>query len=154
VEIACQLGFCYLWIDSLSIIQESRLDWEQESAVMDATYENAVIIIGAAASANYETGILNPRAYKTETFRKYGFLSLYPNAPPSGGLQPSTFRGDERLADVLYALPLAQQGWIFQERLLSQCVLHYAHRQIYFQCRTAHLSADRVPPWDFFALES
>jgi hypothetical protein len=64
-KITRQLGFRYLWIDSLCIIQDSPQDWEQESAVMENTYNNAVITIAVAAGSNCDAGILNPWVYET-----------------------------------------------------------------------------------------
>jgi hypothetical protein len=40
---ACtQLGFEYIWIDSLCILQDSREDWEAQSAVMGDVYKFAI----------------------------------------------------------------------------------------------------------------
>ena len=42
-----KLGIQYLWIDSLCIIQDSKDDWEIESAKMGAVYRNAYVTIVA-----------------------------------------------------------------------------------------------------------
>lgn len=49
------LGYCYIWVDSLCIIQDDRVDWEREAAKMGSVYENALLTIAAtdARDANY-----------------------------------------------------------------------------------------------------
>ncbi|OCL08291.1 hypothetical protein AOQ84DRAFT_376927 [Glonium stellatum] len=41
------LGFQYLWIDSMCIIQDSDKDWEVESLWMQGTYEDAMLALSA-----------------------------------------------------------------------------------------------------------
>src|SRR5579862_1068655 len=43
-----RLGFSYIWIDSLCIIQDSKEDWERESLAMTDVYRNAQCTIAAA----------------------------------------------------------------------------------------------------------
>jgi hypothetical protein len=42
-----KLGIQYLWIDSICIIQDSKGDWETESAKMGSVYRNAYVTIVA-----------------------------------------------------------------------------------------------------------
>jgi hypothetical protein len=46
VQITRLLGIRALWIDSLCIIQDSKTDWERESACMDDVYANSVCNLG------------------------------------------------------------------------------------------------------------
>lgn len=46
------LGFCYLWIDSMCIIQDSAEDWGVESLRMQDVYGNAVLTLSALGSAS------------------------------------------------------------------------------------------------------
>lgn len=41
IQITRQLGFKYIWIDSLCILQDSRADWLVESSAMREIYRNA-----------------------------------------------------------------------------------------------------------------
>ncbi|OAG13928.1 HET-domain-containing protein, partial [Alternaria alternata] len=45
IQITRHLGFRYLWIDSLCIIQDSKHDWTAEANLMSAVYNNAVCTI-------------------------------------------------------------------------------------------------------------
>jgi hypothetical protein len=43
VRVTHLLGFKYLWIDSLCIVQDSNEDWEVESSQMQDVYEHAPV---------------------------------------------------------------------------------------------------------------
>ncbi|PVH80460.1 HET-domain-containing protein [Cadophora sp. DSE1049] len=53
-----KLGYRYLWIDSLCIIQDSREDWEIESGNMGNIYTNADLTLAAAAAKDSDGGML------------------------------------------------------------------------------------------------
>lgn len=46
------LGIGYIWIDCLCILQDSKADWEHESARMADVYSNAYITIAASQSTH------------------------------------------------------------------------------------------------------
>lgn len=58
VIITRRLGFRYLWIDSLCIVQDSKSDWETESQKMGRIYTNAALTLAAAAATSSEGGML------------------------------------------------------------------------------------------------
>jgi Heterokaryon incompatibility protein (HET) len=55
------LGLRYLWMDSLCIIQDDRLDWEIESSQMADIYSNCTLCISATSSADSNGGCLFDR---------------------------------------------------------------------------------------------
>jgi Heterokaryon incompatibility protein (HET) len=57
VVITRKLGYRYLWIDCLCIIQDSIEDWQTESVKMAEIYSNAVLNISADASSDPYQGI-------------------------------------------------------------------------------------------------
>jgi hypothetical protein len=52
-----RLGFQYLWIDALCIIQNSSADWMVESARMYDVYFNCDLMLSADASPDSRTGM-------------------------------------------------------------------------------------------------
>jgi hypothetical protein len=62
VTICRKLGFDYLWIDSLCIVQDDKDDWEREAARMVLVYENAFLVIRAMWSKDGDAGILSERS--------------------------------------------------------------------------------------------
>lgn len=55
-----RLGFKYLWIDSLCIIQDDEADWQRESAQMASIYAKAALTIAASASQDSQGGCYRP----------------------------------------------------------------------------------------------
>jgi hypothetical protein len=54
-----QLGYRYLWIDSLCILQNDHEDWVAESANMRDYYKHAIITISADSALGDYVGLLN-----------------------------------------------------------------------------------------------
>ncbi|KAI0169800.1 HET-domain-containing protein [Hypoxylon sp. FL1284] len=50
IRVTQRLGVKYIWIDALCIVQDSRSDWEEQSARMCAIYEQAYLTVAAASS--------------------------------------------------------------------------------------------------------
>ncbi|ORY60766.1 heterokaryon incompatibility protein-domain-containing protein [Pseudomassariella vexata] len=50
IEVVRQLGFQYLWIDSLCIVQDNPLDWDEESRRMGDIFESSTCTIAAVDS--------------------------------------------------------------------------------------------------------
>jgi hypothetical protein len=52
IEVTRQLGFQYLWIDSLCIIQDDAEDWRRESRIMGDIFSGASVTIAAVDSVD------------------------------------------------------------------------------------------------------
>jgi hypothetical protein len=123
VLITRELGFQYLWVDALCILQGDSPaaveDWERESATMESIYGRAVITIVAAWSPDCNGGILLPAARHNEH-----------NEHPSAGGRDREFSRN----------PLNTRGWALQEWLLSSRLATFASRTISFHCSESLLS--------------
>lgn len=109
IEITKRLGYRYLWIDSLCIVQDSPEDWKTESLTMTTVYRNSTLTISALWGSDSHTGcfvkrspfaIFPCRIVKTS---RYEFFAL-----PSGQLNSSSDSCG----------PLLKRAWVLQERLL------------------------------------
>ncbi|KAF2501505.1 HET-domain-containing protein, partial [Lophium mytilinum] len=58
IQVTAFLGYRFLWIDSICIIQEDQEDWERQSAKMGSIYQNSLLTIAAAAASGHEKGML------------------------------------------------------------------------------------------------
>ena len=56
IAIARRLAIGLLWIDSLCIIQDSPLDWEEQAAKMGSVYANATLVIAAESALDGSGG--------------------------------------------------------------------------------------------------
>lgn len=65
VEVARNMGYRYLWIDALCILQGSRedavavADWRHEAARMHWIYGNASMCVVAAGASNSDQGLMH-----------------------------------------------------------------------------------------------
>jgi len=65
-----KLGYQYLWIDSLCIIQDSQGDWETESAKMGDIYMKASLTLAAAAAKSSDGGMFET-GYEKKDFKDF-----------------------------------------------------------------------------------
>jgi hypothetical protein len=59
IKVTRRMGYRYLWIDSLYILQDSYEDWEMESALMQEYYQNAMLTIAIDDSPGDHCDFLN-----------------------------------------------------------------------------------------------
>lgn len=88
VSVTRRLGFRYLWIDSLCIIQDSEEDWKRESAKMGDVYRNSTSCIAALAARNSEGGcfsLRDPTRYFTCKLGRSGNYELFVTSQPDSG---------------------------------------------------------------------
>jgi hypothetical protein len=65
IRLTRRLGFVYIWIDSLCIIQDSAEDWNHEARLMGKIYTNATCNIAASDAPDSSHGCLYPRNPRT-----------------------------------------------------------------------------------------
>ncbi|KAJ4249838.1 hypothetical protein NW762_012181 [Fusarium torreyae] len=128
IHIARTLGFKYIWIDSLCIIQDDAEDWKHESVRMGSVYGRSGLNIAATSASDGQVGCLFDRE---ENWRCQVLLGkdgptsrLYECFPPGLLEQPI----DE--------IPLMSRAWVVQERFLSPRTLHFTKQQIFWVCRS------------------
>ena len=156
VLIARRLGIRYLWIDALCIVQDDRRDWERESAKMGAIYSLAFITIAADASSDCNGGCFNTQSTsQDEAFETGKPLELI--CRTASGTKSSVFiwdpnRGTRRSnLPEIDGSPLAERGWVCQERILSPRILHYTRTQLFYECRQHLLAEDNLRPWTLWS---
>ena len=137
-----RLGYRYIWIDSLCIVQDSQSDWQREAAMMGDYYGQAHLTIFATSADGDHVGFLNARTPGTSNPVKLTldlpngeigtiFVALgLPNAVAS-----AFYRNVEQS-------PINTRAWILQERALSPRILHYGKEQTFWECRSFELSED------------
>lgn len=127
-----QLGFRYIWIDSLCIVQNCHDDWGEHAPLMNKVYRNAVLTLAAAASPDAYGGFFrdrNPALVKPCPFKL---------RKEDGALvECSLIKADFWELDVRQA-PLSKRAWVVQERLLASRSLYFGQSQIYWECQELH----------------
>lgn len=156
------LGYKYMWIDSLCIVQDDEQDWENESSLMGLTYHHAVCNIAATWASNGEDGCFSTRD-PTTVCPTFVTLDLTDSGPYTYQISRSgDFAYDK---DITHA-PLNERGWVVQERYLARRQLSATQSQFYWECHDllaseefphgypADRSADSEWPWRIGATQS
>ena len=142
LNITRRLGYQYMWIDSLCIIQDSASDWEFESRRMANVYSGAACTIAATASDSGDGGCFHDRVTSALNPVKIG-VSSFNDSSDSGCIY---IRRDDAFDFERHIdrAPLNKRGWVFQERLLSRRILHFGADMMYWECRQR--SASEITP--------
>ncbi len=139
IRITRRFGTQYIWIDALCIIQNSKDDWQAQSALMYQIYSDSWLNISADRAQNADMGFLQQR----------GILPIRSCVIPNSLAEGCS---SSRLA-ILPQLPHQtdqylegpfSRGWIFQERLFSRRVLHFGHFENAWQCHGGR-ATERMP---------
>lgn len=128
--VTTEIGFRYIWIDSLCIIQDqqSQQDWKSEAANMADVYSNSVCTILAAAAESGSDGMLADRDGRT---------AIPPWITPEGKENGKGHHKPYLIWDQygyfwpLREGPLATRGWCMQETLLVSTYLQPALYEIH-----------------------
>lgn len=135
-----KLGFRYIWIDALCIVQDSHEDWTAESTQMFDIYAQASLNIALSAARNPQEGIFatsnRDRGLAAPIFSVHSFsskhnvkgtLSIRPSMPS----YPFVWMNNE---------PLHKRAWVMQESILSPRRLDFGSCELKWFC---HSSAKR-----------
>lgn len=155
IEITRRLGYRYIWIDALCIIQDSEEDWLQESAKMSEVFSGAIVTIAVADAENHSEGLIRPRTAKC----------IRPFAVPLLERKPYHERVEYDGEGEFYVFPntsrvsagprrkgtLDTRGWILQEQMLSRRILYFGKGEIFWDCNT--VSASESSPISTYLLQ-
>lgn len=156
VSITRALKIEYLWIDSLCIIQDDPLDWKAESVKMAEVYSGAYLTIAATGAPSATAGCLFTRWHETEFGVKISHAdSRLQNDRISAihGIKVrycsrahDQFQGD--LDPPVSDTPLWNRAWAFQERVLSNRLIHFHGEEMIWECRESRECECGYFPWD------
>lgn len=126
--IAHSLGFQYIWIDSLCIVQDDDEDWRTQSSLMGSIYSHAACNIAATWAADSDDGCFSASdtAVKSPTSVILDF--------ELDGSSEYQISNSLTYDDDITRAPLNQRGWVVQERYLARRQLSFSRRQVYWEC--------------------
>ncbi|KAL7786937.1 heterokaryon incompatibility domain-containing protein [Trichoderma afarasin] len=124
-----KLGFQYLWVDALCIIQDCDKDKETEISRMASIYKNASVTLAASTSENAAHGFL--------TQKKQPYCPDYEVRVPMA----NNVTGTVYLSTGPYEPdhPLDKRGWTLQEFMLSSRMLIFSDYELLWQCKEMDL---------------
>ncbi|RDW56577.1 hypothetical protein BP6252_14082 [Coleophoma cylindrospora] len=140
ILLTSQLGFQFLWIDSLCITQDDVQDWKRESEQMAEVYQNSFLTISASRAASSLEGFLSKRLQPTYIALELRFGDLHHNI--FAFTVPSRHAVETYRCADLSDEPLTKRGWALQERYLARRTLHFERFQTYFECDRGFFTED------------
>lgn len=133
------LGFVYIWIDALCIIQDDEKDWAAEASVMHDLYSRADLTITSLVADDSRDKLFQPRPRRIcrpvplnlgamlpkrerPSFkeRRVVELAVYPRHELG---QQTPIRG-----------PVHQRAWILQEQVMSTRLLYFGAGLLHWEC--------------------
>ncbi|KAK5988256.1 hypothetical protein PT974_12397 [Cladobotryum mycophilum] len=137
IIITRQLGFQYLWIDSLCIMQDSPSDWRSESEIMGEIYAHSTCTVAALTARSSSEGCFSGRRATQE--KQERSVARNPLAfrlcnLPHGLHAECSQRLQPALQIDRKSLPLQTRAWVVQERLLAPRTLYYGAWGLAWEC--------------------
>ncbi|OAL03500.1 HET-domain-containing protein [Phaeosphaeriaceae sp. SRC1lsM3a] len=131
IQDACRvtygLGYSYLWVDALCIVQDDEAEMQREIANMKHIYSNAVVTIAASRANSSAEGFLQTREPVPIFPLTLRAVGAYGTASEVGLM--GSFNRDFQ--------PLDSRAWALQENLLSSRVLEFTSAVTRFYCATS-----------------
>ncbi|KAI0842464.1 HET-domain-containing protein [Hypoxylon sp. FL0890] len=135
-HITQKLGLKYLWVDALCIIQDSKMDWEEQAAKMCSIYEKAYLTIIASSSDAANVSFLNhcarPMTFRYRVPDKPDII-LVARAECKNGHH---FDSSGAIGNPVVPDPTISRGWTLQESILPTRAISYSTDELQWHCRS------------------
>jgi hypothetical protein len=125
-----ELGYRYIWIDSLCIKQDSMDDWEGEAAKMASYYSAAVCNLAAGRGDDCHAGLFSKR----NAFASHACIVTERWTNTSPQFSYHVHDSFEQFVRTTKQSSLAKRGWIRQELTLAPRTIYFGEEEIYFEC--------------------
>ncbi|KAK4454478.1 heterokaryon incompatibility protein-domain-containing protein [Podospora aff. communis PSN243] len=135
IQATRQMGFRYLWVDALCIVQDDAENIQSEISQMGSIYTNAFAVIVAAGSA----ASTEPFLYHNRGLEWRQFLEGCPVQikPPSGSVQSLQLVATRNVAARRVGQePLDTRAWALQESMLARRKVVFSTYDVFVECRT------------------
>ncbi|KAF2647883.1 HET-domain-containing protein, partial [Lophiostoma macrostomum CBS 122681] len=151
ITVTIDLGFRYIWIDSLCILQDSVDDWRAESVTMGDVFRHAAVTISATASSDSKGGCFRERdsfLHTNCTLMASTTSNLFLDVSPRVRGQCSSL--EDLFVEKVDCAPLSLRSWTYQERVLSRRIIHFCDGIILFECNTVRGSEFHDPAGEVY----
>ncbi|RSM03383.1 hypothetical protein CDV31_010516 [Fusarium ambrosium] len=139
VAVTERLGFEYIWIDALCIIQDSSADWEAQSSLMHQVYTNCDVMLSADASPDTNVGLfrscnmVKPWSVTTAPlpilWKGFSVKTRYQLSHYTFGLGMIYGRSHKT-----HIFPLSTRAWCYQEKQLARRIVHFSIDEVSYDC--------------------
>jgi hypothetical protein len=129
ITVTRELGFRFLWVDGYCIDQVGGEEKQEQIDIMDKIYGGAELTIVAAAGSHNNYGLPG-----VSTNRQADQLQESGPVVDLGNIQ--IVRIDESPQRIIQSGTWSTRAWTYQEAILSQRLLYFTEREIYFECHS------------------
>ncbi|KAH6959519.1 heterokaryon incompatibility protein-domain-containing protein [Fusarium avenaceum] len=134
IAVTRSLGYKYLWVDSLCIIQDSKADWKVESAKMGGIYRRSILTLGALHAAGNHEGL---------------FTARNPLCARNLHIPGTSFEISNTANYVFWeyetrVAPLQTRAWVVQERASALRTLFFGATGLFWECSQCQASESDV----------
>lgn len=123
------IGYRYLWVDCLCIVQDDEADKKRLIHGMGHVYENASLTVVAAVGQDSDAGLAGITARENLTNEKKYVVRL-PIALATISIAPISLEEQVRKSHW------NTRAWTLQELSLSERSLYFTPDEVFFECRT------------------
>ncbi|KAM3067125.1 hypothetical protein ACMFMG_011680 [Clarireedia jacksonii] len=154
IKITRGLGFRYLWIDALCILQDCEEDWDTEGSKMEAIFSNCALCISATSGVDSTSGCFTTNSTGRQSIEPHliDITSILTTGETSTLVvycdQPIRDGGSSQyLPGAIRNSPIVTRGWTLQERILPSRILHFTSEQLIWECGDGFESEDGLESW-------
>lgn len=130
IRITRYLGFKYLWIDSLCIIQDSKSDWTAEANMMSAVYNNAICTIAFVMPPD----VSHDSTQHREDPRASTPCIIREPAQARVGVFAYSLRHSKTPELEQQGWPISSRAWTLQEQILSPRTVFCGDQTMKWEC--------------------
>ncbi|KAI8718066.1 HET domain-containing protein [Fusarium sp. LHS14.1] len=147
IKVTVGLGYQYLWVDSLCIVQDEGQEKAEQIALMPNIYTSAIVTIVASRANRAIDGFLHEIDVKAVTNLCFKLPFKCPGSSTVGTVFLS------KINNVDDPEPIDFRGWTFQERFLSPRVLDFATKQLSWTCSSSSVDEGFRDGWKLRSLK-
>ncbi|KAI2620064.1 HET-domain-containing protein [Hypoxylon sp. NC1633] len=127
-----KLGVKYLWVDALCIVQDSKADWEEQSAKMCSIYERSYLTILASTAGSAGVSFLS------HSFRPSEYRFRVDNGSNAVLVARTVCRNGSHygIDNTAPPDPIITRGWTLQELVLATRTISYSTEELQWQCKS------------------
>lgn len=131
VFVCRSLGFRYLWVDSLCIIQGDDDEWQSEHPRLSDIYLHAALVIAADSAPDMDDGFLSTRHAES----KSGRVQNHKNTSECSH-KAIEFCSSPLLLDE----PLNKRAWSLSEAIFATRIAHFTSSEVIWECNEVRRS--------------
>ncbi|KAH0436653.1 hypothetical protein CcaCcLH18_04210 [Colletotrichum camelliae] len=130
------LGYKYIWIDALCIIQDDPDDWAREAAVMHDRYSQADLTITSLVAADSMDSLFEPRPRRTARPIPLNLIlpKKYRHPFNERIFEFAAYPDYHKYPECVIKGPVHQRAWTLQEHLMSTRVVCFGPGILHWKC--------------------